>query len=274
MQSQATTVDQYIAELPSDRREAIAKIRAVILKNLPKHLEEGMQYGMIGYYVPHSVYPPGYHCDPKQPLPFAGLASQKNYMSLYLGNLYADDGQLVDFQAAWNAAGKKLDMGKVCIRFKRLDDIPLQVIGDALKRASVRRHIEMYEKVRDFAPERRGERKAAGIKKSAELKGGKLKAAKQKVAKKSATKKATPKRQRSRQSPRGRRASVRADAAPPPGECDDHAVRRRHRENAVQPPPTTDTNSSGVASGTAVTVSVTLCPARPPAKFSPLTVSA
>jgi hypothetical protein len=196
MQSKAATVDQYIVELPPDRREAISKIRAVILKNLPKHLEEGMQYGMIGYYVPHSVYPPGYHCDPKQPLPFAGLASQKNYMSLYLGNLYADDGQLVDFQTAWRAAGKKLDMGKVCIRFKRLDEIPLEVVAKALKRASVRQHIEMYEKTRDFAPEKRAARKAAGVKKAAE-KVAKKKTAKKKAAKKAAVKKA-PRKNRSR----------------------------------------------------------------------------
>ena len=90
MQSKATTVEQYLAELPEDRRKAIEAVRQVILKNLDKDYEEGIQYGMIGYYVPHRVYPAGYHCDPKQPLPFAGLASQKNYMSLYLMCVYGD----------------------------------------------------------------------------------------------------------------------------------------------------------------------------------------
>ncbi|MHC4065771.1 MAG: DUF1801 domain-containing protein, partial [Planctomycetota bacterium] len=84
MQSKAQTVNQYLAELPDDRREVLQAIRAVILKNLPKGYEEGMLYGAIAYFVPHSVYPPGYHCDPRQPLPFAGLASQKNHMSLSL----------------------------------------------------------------------------------------------------------------------------------------------------------------------------------------------
>src|SRR5688572_8959727 len=84
MQSKAQTVNDYLAELPDDRRAAIEAVRKVIRKNLPKGYEEGMQYGMIGYHVPHKLYPPGYHCDPKQPLPFAALASQKNYMSVYL----------------------------------------------------------------------------------------------------------------------------------------------------------------------------------------------
>ena len=90
MQSKATTVEQYLAELPEDRRKAIEAVRQVVLKNLDKDYEEGMQYGMIGYYVPHRVYPAGYHCDPKQPLPFAGLASQKNHMALYLMCVYGD----------------------------------------------------------------------------------------------------------------------------------------------------------------------------------------
>ena len=90
MQSKATTVEQYLSELPEDRRKAIEAVRQVILENLDKDYEEGMQYGMIGYYVPHRVYPAGYHCDPKQPLPFAGLASQKNHMALYLMCVYGE----------------------------------------------------------------------------------------------------------------------------------------------------------------------------------------
>src|SRR5882672_4093276 len=119
MQSKATTVEQYLAELPEDRRRAIAAVREVILENLDEDYEEGMQYGMIGYYVPHSVYPAGYHCDPGQPLPFAALASQKNYMSLYLMSLYGAGDHLKWFQQAWKKAGKKLDMGKCCVRFKK-----------------------------------------------------------------------------------------------------------------------------------------------------------
>src|SRR3954452_7713248 len=130
MQSKATTVDAYLQSLPPDRREALNAVRDVIFKNLDRKYEEGMQYGMIGYYVPHSVYPKGYHCDPKQPLPFAGLASQKNYMSVYLMSLYSVDDNPGNpharwFRDAWTKTGKKLDMGKACIRFKKVEDLPL-----------------------------------------------------------------------------------------------------------------------------------------------------
>jgi hypothetical protein len=145
MQSKAATVAAYLAELPPERREAIAAIREVLLKNLPQGLEEGMQYGMIGYYVPHSVYPAGYHCDPKQPLPFACLASQKNYMSFYLMTLYGGGEQQAWFIDAWTRAGKKLDMGKCCVRFKRLEDVPLDVIGEAFRRVSIKSYIEHCE---------------------------------------------------------------------------------------------------------------------------------
>lgn len=145
MQSKATTVEQYLSELPADRREALQAVRSVILKNLPKGYEEGMQYGMIGYYVPHSIYPPGYHCDPKQPLPFAGLASQKNHMAFYGMCIYGDAEHEKWFRAAWAAAGKKLDMGKSCVRFKKIEDLPLAVIGQAVKRVPVKKFIEFYE---------------------------------------------------------------------------------------------------------------------------------
>ena len=145
MISKAKTVKQYLAALPADRRAAIQAVREVILENLDDGYEEGMQYGMIGYYVPHSVYPAGYHCDPKQPLPFAGLASQKGYMSLYLMCLYADSTQQEWFIKQWAKTGKKLDMGKACIRFKKLDDLPLALIGKAIARVRVKKHIEHYE---------------------------------------------------------------------------------------------------------------------------------
>jgi hypothetical protein len=145
MQSQAATVAQYLAELPSDRRAAVEAVRAVILKNLDKDYEEGMQYGMIGYYVPHRIYPAGYHCDPKQPLPFTCLASQKNYLSLYLGCVYGDTPLAKWFHEAWKKTGKKLDMGKSCIRFKKADDLALDVIGEAIRRMPVKALIKYYE---------------------------------------------------------------------------------------------------------------------------------
>jgi len=145
MQSKAATVKDYLAELPADRRAAIQAVRQVLLKNLDKLYEEGMQYGMIGYYVPHRVYPPGYHCDPKQPLPFAALASQKNYMSLYLMCVYGEGEHKKWFQGAWAKTGKKLDMGKACIRFKKLEDLPLEVIAEAVRRTPAKKFIECYE---------------------------------------------------------------------------------------------------------------------------------
>jgi hypothetical protein len=145
MHSQATTVEQYLSGLAEDRREALEAVRRVILANLDKDFEEGMQYGMIGYYVPHRVYPAGYHCDPKEPLPFAGLASQKNHMSLYLMCIYGDSELSKWFREAWTKTGKKLDMGKSCVRFKRLDDLALDVIGEAIKRVQAKKYIEHCE---------------------------------------------------------------------------------------------------------------------------------
>ena len=145
MQSKATTVAQYLAALPADRREALQAVRLAILDNLPQGYEEGMQYGMIGYFVPHSVYPPGYHCDPRQPLPFAGLASQKNHMAIYLMCIYSDSEQEAWFRKAWAKTGKKLDMGKSCVRFKKIDDVPLKVIGQAIKRVPAKKFIAHYE---------------------------------------------------------------------------------------------------------------------------------
>jgi len=142
MQSKAATVDQYLAELPEDRRRAVEAVRKVILANLDRDYEEGMHYGMISYYVPHRVYPAGYHCDPKQPLPFACLASQKNYLSLYLMCVYGEGTPLKEwFHQAWAKTGKKLDMGKSCLRFKRAEDLALDVIGEAIRRVPANRYI-------------------------------------------------------------------------------------------------------------------------------------
>ncbi|MBS1701258.1 MAG: DUF1801 domain-containing protein [Armatimonadetes bacterium] len=148
MTSKAATVAEYLEGLPEDRRAAIENVRATILKNLPKGYEEGMQYGMIGYFVPHSIYPAGYHCDPKQPLPFVALASQKNYMSLYLSCLYLDSGQSQEFVERYKASGKKMDMGACCVRFKKLDDLPLELIGEFLSKISVEEYVEHYDKMR------------------------------------------------------------------------------------------------------------------------------
>jgi hypothetical protein len=145
MQSKATTVREYLAQLPADRRETIEAVRKVILANLDKDYEEGIQYGMIGYYVPHRMYPAGYHCDPKQPLPFAALASQKNYMSLYLMCVYGGGDLLKWFETSWAKTGKKLDMGKSCVRFKKLEDLALDVIGETIRRVPAKKYIERCE---------------------------------------------------------------------------------------------------------------------------------
>ncbi len=147
MRSKAKTVDEYLASLPVDRRKVIEAVRAVVLKNLPKGYEEGMGSGAIGYWVPHSIYPPGYHCDPKQPLPFAGLASQKNHMAIYLMCVYEDEQHATWFRKAWAKTGKKLDMGKSCVRFKKMEDVALEVIGQAIKRVPVKKFVAHYESV-------------------------------------------------------------------------------------------------------------------------------
>jgi hypothetical protein len=146
MESQAATVEEYLASLPEERRRAIQAVRKVILDNLDPGYREAMQYGMIGYCVPHSIYPAGYHCDPRQPLPFAGLASQKNHMALYLMGLYGHQPLADEFRRAWEKTGKRLDMGKSCIRFKRVEDLALDVIGDTIRQLTVDKYVAQYEK--------------------------------------------------------------------------------------------------------------------------------
>ena len=145
MQSKALTVDQYLSELPADRRAALETVRGVILANLDKDYEEGIQYGMIGYFVPHRVFPAGYHCDPKQPLAFAGLASNKDYMTLHLMCVYGHAPLAEWFRQAWAKTGKKLDMGKACVRFKKAEDLALDVIGEAIRRVPAEKYIRSYE---------------------------------------------------------------------------------------------------------------------------------
>jgi uncharacterized protein YdhG (YjbR/CyaY superfamily) len=147
MQSKAATVEQYAAELPEERKKAIAELRKVIKKNLPKGFKEQMGYGMISYVVPHSIYPNGYHCNPKDPLPFMALASQKNFIAIYNMGVYADPKLLKWFTDEYAKAGVgKLDMGKSCIRFKNPDKIPYQLIGELSTKITVEKWIEVYEK--------------------------------------------------------------------------------------------------------------------------------
>lgn len=148
MQSKAATVDDYIKELPKERQEAMTKLRKEIKKNLPKGFREGMGYGMMGYSVPHSLYPAGYHCDPKLPLPFMGLASQKHFIAVYHMGVYADPKLLKWFTDAHaKASSKKIDMGKSCIRYKKPEDIPFDLIGELASKITVDDWINMYESV-------------------------------------------------------------------------------------------------------------------------------
>jgi len=147
MTSNAATVEDYLKSLPADRRVAINAVRQVILAHLPQGYEECMSYGMIGYVVPHRLYPAGYHCDPKLPLPYANLASQKNHMALYLMTVYGDPATAQWFRKAWQAAGKKLNMGKCCVRFKKLEEVPLEVVGQVIARVPVANYIARVEKV-------------------------------------------------------------------------------------------------------------------------------
>ncbi|MFO0856347.1 MAG: DUF1801 domain-containing protein [Phycisphaerales bacterium] len=167
MQSKAKTVAEYIASLPDDRRHAIETIRKVIKDNLSENIEEGMTYGMIGYYIPHSVFPAGYHCDPKQPVPYAGLASQKNHMSLYLMSVYCgctpemETNDAKWFREAWTKAGKKLDMGACCVRFKKLEDVPLDVVAQAIKRVPAKKFLDLYQKSLELNAKNKAKRSAA-----------------------------------------------------------------------------------------------------------------
>jgi hypothetical protein len=146
MPSAAKTVDDYLISLPEERKKVITELRKVILKNLPKGFSEVMSYGMMGYVVPHSIFPDGYHCDPKLPLPFISIASQKNFISLYHMGIYADPKLLNWFNKEYPKFCKsKLDMGKSCIRFKKTDDIPLSLIGELVTKMSPDQWIKLYQ---------------------------------------------------------------------------------------------------------------------------------
>jgi len=145
VQSNAQTVEEYLESLPEDRQEILTAVRAVILENLPVGYEEGMLFGMIGYFIPLTRYPDTYN---KQPLAYVSLASQKNYVSLYLNGVYADSVLEERFRSEWAATGKKLNMGKSCVRFKKLDEVPLDVVGRSIASTSVDGYIEIYERSR------------------------------------------------------------------------------------------------------------------------------
>ena len=146
MRSEATSPQQYLEELPEDRKEPISKLRRQILDNLPEGLEETMGYGMLGYVIPHSIYPEGYHCDTKLPLPFMNLASQKNFIGVYSMAIYAKKDVYDWFTSEYAKRCKyKLDMGKSCIRLKRMDDIPYELIGELTAKVSTEEWIQIYE---------------------------------------------------------------------------------------------------------------------------------
>jgi uncharacterized protein YdhG (YjbR/CyaY superfamily) len=149
MTPKITSLASYINQLPTERKKVISKLRKTILEHLPNGFEETLSYGMIGYVVPHKIYPEGYHCNPKLPLPFINLASQKNYISLYHLGLYADQKLLNWFIAEYEMSGAgKLDMGKSCIRFKVTVDIPYPLIGKLCSKMSAENWIKLYEKSR------------------------------------------------------------------------------------------------------------------------------
>ena len=175
MKSTAKTVDEYVKSLPEDRRKAISAIRKVILAILPEGYQECMSYGMIGYVVPHSIYPKGYQCNPKLPVPFVNLGSQKNYMTLHLMCTYGDAKMGQWFRNAWEKAGKKLDGGKLlelgkdqftlgCIRFKRLEDVPLEVVGQLVASIPVADYIARIESVFDSRTAKCSKSKVRGAK--------------------------------------------------------------------------------------------------------------
>jgi hypothetical protein len=146
MQSNATTVAAYLEEIPEERKEAFFKLRDTILTNIPKGFSEQLSYGSLGYVVPHSIYPKGYHCDPKLPLPFIALASQKNFIALYHMGIYAKPELLNWFVSEYpKHSTQKLDMGKSCIRFKKMDGIPFDLIAALVQKMSVQEWIDCYE---------------------------------------------------------------------------------------------------------------------------------
>ncbi len=141
-----STPAEYLASLPAERKGIVTAMHKAIVKSLPKGFAACINYGMIGYVVPHSLYPAGYHCDPKLPLGFAGLASQKSHIGFYHMGMYMDPGLLKWFTAEWpKHSTKKLDMGKSCIRFKRAEDVPIALLEALMKKMTLKQWIALYE---------------------------------------------------------------------------------------------------------------------------------
>lgn len=148
MQSKSASVNDYLSEIPKERAEHFNKLRDTILKNIPKGFEECMTYGMIGYVVPHKLFPAGYHCDPKLPLGFVSIASQKNFIALYHMGIYMSPKLLEWFVNEYpKHCTTKLDMGKSCIRFKKMDQIPYELIGELIKKMSLKEYVSIYEEM-------------------------------------------------------------------------------------------------------------------------------
>ncbi|SDR67060.1 DUF1801 domain-containing protein [Gramella sp. MAR_2010_147] len=146
MKIDAESPKEYLEKVPEERKQAMTKLQAVIKENLPDGFQETMSYGMIGYVVPHNLYPDGYHCDPSLPLPFMNLASQKNYIAVYHSGVYADKELHKWFVEEYKKhIGKKPDMGKSCIRFKNMDKIPYDLIGELSSKISLQEWIATYE---------------------------------------------------------------------------------------------------------------------------------
>lgn len=146
MQYKASSPEDYISQVPEERQDVLKALRKTIKANLPKGFEEGIQYGMIGYYVPHSKYPDGYHCTPEEPLPFMSFASQKNSINLYHSGIYAVPEIHDWFVNEYPKYSKyKLDMGKSCVRFKRINDIPMELIAELCRKLTPDQWIDIYE---------------------------------------------------------------------------------------------------------------------------------
>ncbi len=185
------TVDAYLKALSPDRLEMVQALRKVVNDNIRGGLVEGMQYGMIGYYVPHSIFPAGYHCDPKQPLPYAGIASQKSHVGFYFMCSYMNPELDAWFRKAWASTGRKLDMGASCVRVKKMDDIAFDVIAELVRKVPGDEYVKIYESIRSqSASGRSAAKKDATSKKpaakpkasaSAKAKGGTKKVVKKKA---------------------------------------------------------------------------------------------
>lgn len=147
MKTPATTIEEILANIPEERKEAFNKLHQTIVDNLPKGFEPGISYGMLGYVIPHELYPAGYHCKPSEPLPFASLASQKNSINFYHMGIYLDSALMEWFVAEFpKHSSQKLDMGKSCIRFKKWDQIPFELMGQLMQKMTSAQWIALYER--------------------------------------------------------------------------------------------------------------------------------